>query len=255
MPKIEKLDLMIEGGNAKPDASLAQRIGPLKLNIPDIIKKINDKTASFKGMKIPVKLEVNTITKEVNINVGTPPATELIKKELGLEKGSGTPNKQKIDNVPVESIIKIAKMKMEGMLDRSLKAAVKTIAGSCNSMGLLIEGKTSDEFNKDLESGLFDDILKSEKTEFTKEKKELLKKQLEIVNEKLRKEEEKLKARLEAEAKPKVEKPAEEAAAGEKKPEEKAAEGKGVAPAVKGKEAATQATKTEAKPAKEEKKK
>ncbi|MEK6861470.1 MAG: 50S ribosomal protein L11 [Nanoarchaeota archaeon] len=254
MPKTEKLDLMIEGGNAKPDASIAQRLGPLKLNIADIIKKINDKTANFKGMKIPVKLEINTVTKEVNINVGTPPTTELIKKELSITKGAGTPNKEKIGNVAVENLVKIAKMKMDGMLDKTLKAAIKTVAGSCNSMGLLIEGKTSDEFNKDLESGMYNSTINSEKIEVPLEKQEKLKQELVVVNERLRKEQEKLKARLEAEAKPKEEKPAEEAAAEEAGAEAKPGEAK-VAPAAKGKEV-TPATKAEAKPAaKEEKKK
>ncbi len=246
MGKIEKIDLMVDGGNAKPDASIAQRLGPLKINIGEVMKKINDKTAGFKGMKIPVKVEVNVETKEVGIEVGTPPVSELVKKELALEKGSGTPNREKIRNIGVETLIKIAKMKMDGMLVNSLKSAVKSIAGSCNSMGILIEGKLSNEFTKDLESGKYDKELASELTDVSSDKQKLLEKELTAVNEKIKKELERLKREAEkaAEAAPVVAAaPAAEAGA-----EAKAAEG---APA-KGKEATT--TKAAA-PAKAEEKK
>ena len=80
------------------------------------------------------------------------------------------------------------------MLVNSLKAAVKTVAGSCNSLGVLVEGKLSNEFNKDLEAGKFDKELKEEKTTVSPEKTSQLKQQLDTVQEELRKAAEKLAA-------------------------------------------------------------
>ena len=236
MAKIEKLDLMIEGGNARPDASVAQRLGPLKVNMADVMKRINEKTAALKGIRVPVKLEVNVDTKEVNISVGSPPTHELVKKELGLEKGSGMPDKDKIANVGIEQVIKIAKMKREGMYVNSMKAAIKTVAGSMNSAGILIEGMTSDVFNKELEAGKFDNEVKNESSEIAPEKKKKLQEQLVVVQERLKKEQEKLKALAEAaaEKKPEAAAAAEGAPVAEAKPgEAKAEAGKSAAPGAK----------------------
>jgi len=262
MAKIEKLDLMIEGGNARPDASVAQRLGPLKVNMADVMKRINEKTAALKGIRVPVKLEVNVDTKEVNISVGSPPTHELVKKELGLEKGSGMPDKEKIANVGIEQVIKIAKMKKEGMYVNSMKAAIKTVAGSMNSAGILIEGMTSDVFNKELEAGKFDNEVRNESSEIAPEKKKKLQEQLVVVQERLKKEQEKLKALAEAaaEKKPEVVTPVEGAPAAEAKPGEALAEaGKAAAPGAKpeagAKPSAGKAAAPSAKPAAEAKKK
>lgn len=259
MAKIEKLDLMVDGGNAKPDASVAQKLGPLKVNIADVMKKINDKTSALKGIKVPVKLEVNTETKEVSISVGSPPSHELIKKELGLEKGSSMPNKEKIANVGIEQVIKVAKMKREGMYVNSFNAAVKTVAGSMNSAGILIEGLTSDKLNKEIDAGRFDSELKNESTEVSPEKKKRLQEQLVAAQEKLRKEQEKLKALAEAAAEKKPEvaaAPAEGEAKAEAKPgEAKAEAGKAPAAGAKPAPGAKPEAGKAAAPAKEEKKK
>ena len=192
MPK-EKIDMIIEGGKASPTPAVAQKLGPMKINISEVMQKINEKTSSFKGIKVPVKIIIDTATKDYNITIGTPPTTELIKKELSLEKGAGEPNKNKIANISIEQVIKIAKMKKDSMFANSLKAAVKTVAGSCSSLGILIEGKTGSEINNDIETGLYDSLIQSEKTDVSPEKVELLKTQLIEVQERLKKEIEKLK--------------------------------------------------------------
>jgi len=220
-----KLQLMIEGGKATPNAQMAQCFGPMKIPINEVISKINEKTKSLQGIKVPVEVNVNDKDKTYEIKVGSPPTSELIKKELKIEKGSGTPNREKLANIGVEQVIKIAKQKMDGLLDKTLKAAVKTVAGTCNSMGLLIEGKTSDLFTKDLEAGRYDTELKSEKIDVDPEKKTRLQEQLKAIQEHLKKEQERLKAEEEAKAAAAA-KPVEEAAApaaeeakGAKKPE------------------------------------
>ncbi len=199
-----KIQLMIEGGKATATPALAQSIGPMKIPINEVIKSINDKTAAFQGIKIPVEVNVNDRDKSYEIHVGSPPASELVKKELKLEKGSGTPNREKIANIGVEQVIKVAKQKMGGLFDKTLKAAVKSLAGTCNSMGILIEGKTSDAFTRDLEAGKYDKELKEELIEVSPEKKIRLQEQFAVIQERLKKEQEKLKAEAEAKEKEKA---------------------------------------------------
>lgn len=194
MTKKDKVEVIVEGGKATAGAQMGQALGPMGVNIQAILQDINKKTAAFKGMKVPVKIFVDKATKEFEVTIGTPPVSELIKKELNLEKGSGMPDKEKIANIAVEQVIKIAKMKESSILHNSLKAAVKTVAGSCNSLGVLIEGKTSKEINIDIESGKYDKEIKEENIEASKEKLDALKKQLVEVQEKIKKELEKAKA-------------------------------------------------------------
>ncbi|MBL7100684.1 MAG: 50S ribosomal protein L11 [Nanoarchaeota archaeon] len=195
----QKIELMIEGGKATPAPPLGPALGQLKMNVGEVINQINDKTQSFKGMKVPVILIVDDETKEFEIEVGTPPASQLIKKELGIEKGSGEPNKNKVANAAIEQLIKIAQMKKDSMFAKNLKGAVKCIAGSLNAMGILIEGKISPEFNKDLDSGVYDKEIQEEKIEVNPEKKAKLKEQLSQIQEELQKELEKKQAEEEAE--------------------------------------------------------
>ena len=208
-----KLSLMVDGGKASPTPQVAQTLGPMKIPINEVMNKINEKTAALQGIKVPVDINVNEKDKSYTITVGSPPTAELVKKELKLEKGSGTPNREKLANLGVEQVIKIAQQKMEGLLDKSLKAAVKTVAGTCNSMGLLIEGKTSDQFTKDLEAGTYDKELKEGKTEVSSDKKAKLQSQLQVIQEQLKKEAERLKAEEEAKAAAAAAKPAAEEAA------------------------------------------
>ena len=139
----ETIDLMVDGGKAAAGATMGQSLGPLGVNIQNVLKLINEKTVDFKGMQVPVKVIVDTQTKEVEITVGTPFTSELIKKELGIEKGSGVPHKIKVGNLAIEQVIKIAKMKKDSMLANNLKSAVKNVVGTCAQMGVLVEGKDS----------------------------------------------------------------------------------------------------------------
>jgi|SRR3989344_1161640 len=198
----EIIDLMIEGGQAKANASLAQPLAPLGINIQQIITRINEKTSSFNGMKVPVKVTVETEDKSFDLEIGTPPISELIKKEIKVEKGSGTPDKNKIGNIAIEQAIKLAKMKQDSLLFNDFKSAVKSVIGSCNSLGVLIEGKSAKEINKEIDSGKYDSIINSQKTEISKEKQSILAQQLVDVQERMKKE----LARIEAEKKAEEEK-------------------------------------------------
>jgi large subunit ribosomal protein L11 len=239
----EKIELIIEGGKASPNAQIAQKAGPLGININNIINSINDKTTHFKGMKIPVKIILDTTSKNYDVEIGSPSVSELIKKEINIEKGSGMPDKEKIGNLSIEQVIKIALMKKDSMLVKTLKAAVKNVIGSCNSLGVLVEGKKSVEINKDINSGIYDKEINSQKTEVSKEKLDQLKNQLEEINKEIKKQLEKEKAIAEKLAEKKVEVAKPEAA----KEGEVPAAGKETAPAT-GKEATPSTGKETAKP-------
>lgn len=179
----EKIDMMVEGGKAVAGPAVGQKLGPLKINIGDVLAKINEKTKDFKGMKVPVKLIVDTDTKEFEIEVGTPPVSELLKTELGIEKGSGIPDKHKAGNAAIEQVIKVAKMKKDAMYAGSLKAAVKNVIGSCNSAGILVEGKPAKEVISDVNEGRYDKEINEGKTEADPEKLKKLKADLEASQE------------------------------------------------------------------------
>ena len=200
---------MVEGGKAAAGAQMGQALGPLGINISDVLLKINEKTSSFNGMKVPVKVIIDTDTKEFDLEVGTPPVSELIKKELNLKKASGEPNKNKVGNIGIEQAIKVAKMKQDSMFINSLKAAVKCVVGSCSSLGILIEGKIAREINEDIDKGTYDKEIEQEITEVPVEKQKKLKSQLVEIQEELQKELEKQKELEEAEAKEAAEKAAE----------------------------------------------
>jgi large subunit ribosomal protein L11 len=121
-----------------------------------IINKINDKTKQFDGMKVPVKVIVNPKTKDFEIEVGTPPASSLIFKELGLEKGSGSAGTHKIGNLSIDQAIKVAKMKYDNLLGKELKQKTKEVIGTCVSIGVTVEGKKPQEIQKAIDEGEFD---------------------------------------------------------------------------------------------------
>lgn len=227
----ETIDLMVEGGKAAATPAVSQKLGPMKINIPNVLSEINKKTDSFKGIQVPVKIIIDKNTKSFEIEVGTPPTSELIKKELKLEKGAGEPNKTKIGNLSIEQVIKIAKMKKDSMYTNSLAAAVKSVIGSAHSMGILTEGKQAPDLIPKITGGKFKKEIDEEKTETPKEKISILQQQLKQVQVELEKEFAKLKAVEEAEK-----------AAVEVKPKE-AAE----VPAEEGKKAAPEAVAGEAK--------
>jgi len=169
-----QIKLLVEGGDMKPGPALSQKLGPLGVNINQVIQKINEATKDFKGIKVPVELEIDSSTKEFEVNVFSPPVSELIKKELGIEKGSGIQKKFQQANASIEQMISIAKTKFPNLLCKDLKSAVKTVVGTCMSLGVLIESKSAKEVEQDIEEGKYDKEINEEITETPAEKKEEL---------------------------------------------------------------------------------
>ncbi len=194
---LQTVESLVPGGKATAAPPLGPALGPLGVNIGQVVADINKKTSAFQGMQVPVKVIVDMDTKKFEITVGTPPASALILKEAGIEKGSGNPKTDKVADIFIEQIIKVAKMKEGSLLGSDLKAKVKEIIGTCNSMGILVEGKPAVEAIKEVNEGKFDNEIRLEKTELTAE--ELAK--LEEEKKKLAEEMEKRRAEFEAKAK------------------------------------------------------
>lgn len=193
----EKVKALIEGGKATAAPPLGPALGPLGVNIGQVISKINEKTRGFAGMQVPVEVIVDPKTKEFDIEVGTPPTSALLLKEAGVEKGAGNPLTDKIADVLIEQIIKIAKMKEDNLLGKDLKSKMKEVIGTCNSMGILVEGVPAREAIGRVNQGEFDAEIKAEKTELSAEELKTLEEEKKRLKEAL----EQRRAELEARAK------------------------------------------------------
>ena len=152
----ETIEALVDGGKASAGPPLGPALGPLGVNIMQVINTINDKTKQFEGMKVPVKVIVDPKTKNFEIEVGTPPATSLILTELNLEKGSGKASTHKVGNLTIDQAIKVAKMKYDNLLGKDLKQKTKEVIGTCVTMGITVEGKSPQEIQKAISDGKFD---------------------------------------------------------------------------------------------------
>ncbi len=171
-----QIKILVEGGEMQPGPALSQKLGPAGINIGQVISKVNDATKNFKGLKVPVELDVDVGTKTFEVKVFSPPVSELLKKELGIEKGSGTQKKLYVANASIEQIISVTLQKMSNLLAKDLKAGVKSVVGTCTSLGILVENKSPIEVGHEIDEGKFDKEIKEERTETPSEKKAELEK-------------------------------------------------------------------------------
>lgn len=156
MPDIK---VLVEGGKASAGAPLGPALGPLGVNIGEVVNQINEKTKSYAGMKVPVTVSVDAATKGFEVSVGSPPTSALIKKELALDKGSSNPKAEFKGSLSMQQVKKIAEMKLENLASYKLKSAAKEVIGTCNAMGVKVEGKLAKEVLKGIDEGKFDSAL------------------------------------------------------------------------------------------------
>lgn len=150
MPQV--VEVLVPGGKATPGPPLGPAIGPLGLNVKQVVDRINEATKDFDGLPVPVKI----IAKEdrtFDIEVGVPPVSALIKKELGLEKGSKATGREYVGDLTMEQVIKIARIKHKQMLAYDLKAAVLEVLGTAVSMGVKVEGKHPKDVQQEVKEG------------------------------------------------------------------------------------------------------
>jgi len=156
MSDTQSISALVTGGQASAGPPLGPALGPLGVNIMEIINTINERTSDFEGMKVPVTVSVNTKTKKWEVTVGIPSAAALILKEAGIQKGSGTSGATWVADIKVDSIVKVAKAKLESSYASSMKSVAKEVAGTCVSLGIKIEGKHPKEFTADINAGKWD---------------------------------------------------------------------------------------------------
>ncbi len=162
MSEKKVVDALINGGQATAGPPLGPALGPLGVNVLAVVNKINEATKSYSGMKVPVKIAIDTETKEFEISVGTPTTPALIVSELGVEKGSENPKTNKVGDLSLEQILRVAKVKRTELLAGSLKAAVKEVLGSCVSMGVTVEDKDPRDVQREIDEGKHNELLERE---------------------------------------------------------------------------------------------
>jgi len=154
------VEALVSGGSATAGPPLGPALGPLGVNIGDIIKAINEKTADFKGMQVPIKVIIDASTKAFQIEVGSPPVSALLKKEAGIEKGSGKQAEEKAGNITFDQAVKVARMKIDGMLAPDLKSAVLETLGTCQTLGITVDEKEVKEIQQSVKKGDLDSQIK-----------------------------------------------------------------------------------------------
>jgi large subunit ribosomal protein L11 len=128
------------------------------VNVAQVVAKINEATKDLNGMQVPVKIKVKSRT-EFEIEVGTPPTSALIIKEMGVEKGTG--DKSTVGDLTIDQVIKIANIKRRGLLSKNLKNAAREVIGTAGSLGATIDGMPSKEAQAAVASGKYDEILEA----------------------------------------------------------------------------------------------
>ena len=157
----KQVEALLSGGEATAGPPLGPALGPLGVNVLQIVNRINELTDAYAGMKVPVRVIVDIDTKDFEVEIGTPTTSALIVKELGIEKGSGNPKAEKVGNLTVEQVAKIAKMKLPGSYALSDGNAAKEVLGSCVSMGITVDGRDPREVQKEISEGKWDKLFKA----------------------------------------------------------------------------------------------
>ncbi len=141
MPPKKKIAALVKvqlpAGQATPAPPVGTALGPHGVNIMDFVKQYNAATESQRGNIIPVEITIFE-DRSFTFVTKTPPAPELIKKALGLDKGSATPHKDKVGKLSREQLRSIAETKMPDLNANSVEAAEKIIAGTARSMGITV---------------------------------------------------------------------------------------------------------------------
>lgn len=160
----ETVNLLVEGGEASAGPPLGPTLAPIEaVDINEVVSAINENTSGFEGMEVPVEVVVDDETGDFEIDVGTPPASALLKERAELEAGSGEPNKIKLANLPLKDVIEVADLKMEDLVALDLRGATKEILGSAQSLGFLVEGEEPIDIQADIDEGRYEEVLSGEK--------------------------------------------------------------------------------------------
>ncbi len=168
MPRIKVIRAQIEGGKATTAPPLGPALTDAGLNAAEVIEKINELTKQYQGLTVEVKIVVDLDTKKYRIELGLPTTTSLLLKFAGASEPSGDPAHKKVGDLKFEDVIRVAILKKPELNAKSLKAAVKCILGSARSIGLTVDGKDPKEVVREVEQGVYDEILRRYEEEWSK---------------------------------------------------------------------------------------
>jgi large subunit ribosomal protein L11 len=152
-------EALIEGGKASAGPPIAPVLGPTGVNLYQIVTRINELTAELKGLKVPVTIVVDDDTKEFEIEVGLPPTSALILKEVAAEKGTGATGTEVTGDITFDQVMNVVRAKDKDLLGSSLINQVKSILGTCVSMGVTVDGKDARVVQKEVDQGLYTEKL------------------------------------------------------------------------------------------------
>jgi large subunit ribosomal protein L11 len=159
MSKLIEVKALVDGGKASSGPPLGSTLGPLRVNVKEVIAQINEKTKEFENMKVPVVVKVNPENRTFEIEVKTPQTSILLIKEAGAPKGSGTAGTTSAGNIEMANVIKVANMKKDSMFSKTFKNTVKEVVGTCLSCGLTVDGKNPKDIITDINSGKYDKVI------------------------------------------------------------------------------------------------
>jgi len=150
MKMVNIVESLVPGGKATAGPPLGPSLGPLGINIKQVVDDINAATKEFDGMQVPIKVIVDD-TKNVTIEVGIPPTPALILKEIGVEKGAS--DDEIVGNLTLDQVLRVARAKQDGVLSYTLKQTAKEIIGTCVPMGVTVEGMEPRAAQRAIDSG------------------------------------------------------------------------------------------------------
>ncbi len=156
MAELQTISALVTGGQATAGPPLGPALGPMGVNIMEVISSINEKTKDFEGMKVPVTVSVDPDTKKWDVTIGIPSSAALLLKEAGVQKGSGTSGTDWVGDIGMDAVVKVAKTKLDSSYATSLKSVTKSVVGTCVPLGIKIEGKTPKEVTAEINEGKWD---------------------------------------------------------------------------------------------------
>jgi large subunit ribosomal protein L11 len=137
----DEVSVLVEGGKAAAGAQLGSALGPLGVNVGQVVAQINEQTKQFAGMRVPVIVKVNASNRSFTLVVGRPPVAALLLKEAGKEKGSGKAKGEVIGDVSLAAVQRIAEAKGDDLHGRTVEEKMNQVIGTCVSLGLTVDGE------------------------------------------------------------------------------------------------------------------
>jgi large subunit ribosomal protein L11 len=153
---------LVTGGSASGGPPIGPAVGPTGINIKDVVDEINSQTTVFRGLTVPVRIECDPETKQFEIFIETPSTASLLLKEVGVEKGSSVCSDEKIGDISLDQVQNVVDAKRDKFLDKTYKAALKTVLGTALSVGLTVEGQDPREIQEKINNGEYDDKIRGE---------------------------------------------------------------------------------------------